>query len=72
MLYHARQYQCIPRVTVLIRIGSMIQEFTRPMIFDSLYIRPTVYSKICPDVKQVRPDMDNIRPDVLVVSVLNI
>ena len=42
ILYHARQYQCMPRVIVLIRIGCMIQEIIRPMIFDSLYIRPYI------------------------------
>ena len=38
ILYHARQYQRMPRVTVLIRIGCTIQEIIRPMIFDPLYI----------------------------------
>ena len=42
ILYHARQYQRMPRVTVLIRIGCTIQEIIRPMIFDPLYILPYI------------------------------
>ena len=57
------RYQSMPCVTVLVRIGGVIQEIIRRVICVTL-VHPAVYGEIRPDIAHIR--LDIIRPDVVV------
>ena len=51
------------RVTVLIRIGGVIQEIPRRVICVT-HAHPAGYGEIRPDIAHIRPDIIYIWPDV--------